>query len=68
LGCISLTAVIGALVGLVVVIAAKVIPIIMPKMMAKMMPKIMAAMEEADVQPPCAQIILSNLEAQQTEK
>ena len=68
LGCISLTAVIGALVGLVVVIAAKVIPIIMPKMMAKMMPKMMAAMEEADVQPPCAQIILSNLEAQQTEK
>ena len=68
LGCISLTAVIGALVGLVVVIAAKVIPIIMPKIMSKMMPKMMAAMEEADVQPPCAEIILSYLEAQQTEK
>jgi uncharacterized protein (DUF302 family) len=68
LGCISVTAIIGALVGLVVVIAAKFIPIIMPKMMAKMMPKMMTAMEEADVQPPCAQIILSYLETQQTEK
>ena len=68
LGCISLTAIIGALVGLVVVIAAKVIPIIMPKMISKMMPKMMTAMEEAGVQPPCAQIILSYLEAQQMEK
>jgi hypothetical protein len=33
-----------------------------------MMPKMMAAMEEADVQPPCAEIILNYLEAQKTEK
>ncbi len=67
LGCISLTAIVVALVGLVVAIVAKVMPIIMPKMMAKMMPKMMAAMEQAGIQPPCAQIILEHLEAQEVE-
>ena len=68
LGCLALTAVVGALVGLVVVIAAKLIPIVMPKMMAMMMPRMMTAMEEAGVQPPCAQIILNRMDAQQSDK
>ncbi len=64
LGCVSLTAVLTALVGAVVTIAFK----LMPKLMAKLMPKMMSMMEEAGVRPPCAQIILEELETQQGEK
>jgi uncharacterized protein (DUF302 family) len=67
LGCVSLAAVGTALAGVVVFIAVKVIPKLMPKLMSKMMPKMMAMMEEADVQPPCAQIILERLETEQAE-
>jgi hypothetical protein len=48
-------------------VAVKVIPKLMPKLMSKMMPKMMAMMEEAGVQPPCAQIILERLETEQAE-
>jgi uncharacterized protein (DUF302 family) len=65
LGCVSLAAVGTALAGVVVFVAVKVIPKLMPKLMSKMMPKMMAMMEEADVQPPCAQIILEEMEAKQ---
>jgi hypothetical protein len=61
LGCVSLTAIAAALAGALVVIMVKV----MPKMMSKMMPRMMARMEEAGVQPPCAQIILEEMEARQ---
>lgn len=66
LGCVSLTAIVGALLGIIIYIIAKVIPQIMPKMMATMMPKMMEMMEKADVQPPCAQIILERLETNET--
>jgi uncharacterized protein (DUF302 family) len=62
LGCLSVTAIIGGLVALVVWIGSKLIPVIMPKMMSTMMPKMMEAMDEAGIQPPCAQIILDSLE------
>lgn len=65
LGCVSLTAVGAALAGLLVVIITKVMPKLMTKMMSKMMPRMMARMEEAGVQPPCAQIILEEMEAKQ---
>lgn len=65
LGCVSLAAIGTALIGAVVFVAVKVIPKLMPKMMAKMMPKMMGMMEEAGVQPPCAQIILEEMETQQ---
>jgi len=64
LGCVSLTAIVAALVGVMALIMVKVMPKIMPKMMAKMMPKMMEAMEEADIRPPCAQIILKKLETE----
>jgi uncharacterized protein (DUF302 family) len=64
LGCASLAAVAAALIGGMVYLATKLIPKIMPKMMAKMMPKMMEMMEEADVQPPCAKIILEEMNAQ----
>jgi hypothetical protein len=64
LGCLSITAVVAALVGLLVTLGSKLMSTLMPKMMATMMPKMMAAMEEADVQPPCAKIILDHLEDQ----
>ncbi len=67
LGCVSLAAIGAALAGLVAFVAVKLIPKLMPKMMAKMMPKMMAMMEEAGVQPPCAQIILERLETGQDE-
>jgi uncharacterized protein (DUF302 family) len=63
LGCVSLAAIAAALVGAVVLIASKLVPKIMPQMMARMMPKMMGMMEEAGVQPPCAQIILEGLES-----
>lgn len=63
LGCVSLTAIGAALAGALVVIMVKV----MPKLMSKMMPRIMARMEEAGVRPPCAQIILEEMEARQAE-
>ena len=58
LGCLSITAVLGALIALLAAVASKV----MPKIMANMMPKMMAAMEESGVQPPCAKIIIDHLE------
>ena len=58
LGCLSLTAILGVLaVGLVVLMSK-----VMPKIMATMMPKMMAVMEDAGVQPPCAQIILERMD------
>jgi hypothetical protein len=57
LGCVSLTAVAAALVGIMAFVMSKLIP----KLMAKMMPKMMGMMEEAGVQPPCAQIILEHM-------
>ena len=66
LGCVSLAAVGAALVGGLLFVAAKLIPKIMPKMMAKMMPRMMEMMEEANVEPPCAQIISERLEARRT--
>ncbi len=68
LGCLSLTAISAALVGGLVYLATKLVPQIMPKIMAKMMPKMMEMMEEADVQPPCAQIILEKLQAETDEE
>lgn len=72
LGCVSLAAVGAALVGAIALIASKIIPKLMPKMMpkmmAKMMPKMMETMEEAGVQPPCAQIILERLETQPADE
>lgn len=65
LGCVSLTAIAAALAGALVVIMVKVMPKLMTKMMSKMMPRMMARMEEAGVQPPCAQIILEEMEARQ---
>jgi hypothetical protein len=64
LGCVSLTAIAAALVGVMAFIMTK----LMPKIMATMMPKMMEMMEEAGVQPPCAQIILEHLEETQTER
>jgi len=55
----------GAIVGFWVVMITKVMPILMPKMMAWMMPRMMDYMEEAGVEPPCAQIIRSLLESQE---
>jgi uncharacterized protein (DUF302 family) len=67
LGCISVTAIVGTLMAVLVLIASKLIPILMPKMMSKMMPKMMEMMDEAGVQPPCAQIIIEKLESQEKE-
>lgn len=64
LGCLSLGAIVAALVGVGVFLMTKLIPKIMPKMIAKMMPKMMTMMDEAGVQPPCAQIILERMETQ----
>jgi hypothetical protein len=50
------------LAGFLAFVAVKILPRVMPKLMAKMMPKMMSMMEEAGVQPPCAQIILARLE------
>lgn len=65
LGCLSLTTIIAALTGLVVFLAVKILPKIMTKMMSLMMPKMMAMMEDANVQPPCAQIILERMETEE---
>ena len=64
LGCVALTAIGAALVGIIALVAIKMMPTIMSKMMAKMMPIMMERMEEAGVQPPCAQIILDRLDEQ----
>jgi uncharacterized protein (DUF302 family) len=68
LACASLAAVAAALVGVAAALMVKVFSWLMPKMMAKMMPKMMEMMEKGGVQPPCAQIILERLEAQQGEE
>lgn len=65
LGCAALTAVVALLIGVLIFILVKVMPEVMPKLMAKMMPKMMEMMEEADVQPPCARIILEKLETEE---
>ena len=67
LGCLSLTAITAALLGIVIFIMSKVITQVMPKIMATMMPKMMEMMEKADVQPPCAQIILDRISGQPDE-
>jgi uncharacterized protein (DUF302 family) len=67
LACASLAAGVVALVGVAAVLMVKVFSRLMPKMMAKMMPNMMEMMEKEGVQPPCAQIILERLEAQQGE-
>ncbi len=55
----------GAIAGFWVVMITKVMPILMPKMMAWMMPRMMDYMEEAGVEPPCAQIIREMLESRE---
>jgi uncharacterized protein (DUF302 family) len=61
LGCLgAIAAVVGLLAGMVVLMVN-----LMPKIMTVMMPKMMGAMEEAGVQPPCAQIILEHMEGQE---
>jgi uncharacterized protein (DUF302 family) len=67
LGCVSLAAIGAALAGVVVLVVVKLIPKVMPKLMAKMMPQMMAMMEQAGVQPPCAQIILERLETREAD-
>jgi uncharacterized protein (DUF302 family) len=67
LGCVSLVAIAAALVAGLVFLASKLLPQMMPKMMAKMMPKMMEMMEEAGVQPPCAQIIVEHLKGENSE-
>jgi hypothetical protein len=63
LGCLGvLAAVVGLVAGMVVLMVN-----LIPKIMTVMMPKMMGAMEEAGVQPPCAQIILEHIEGQETE-
>jgi uncharacterized protein (DUF302 family) len=64
LGCLSLTAITTALLGIIIFVMAKIIPHLMAKMMAVMMPEMMDMMKKADVQPPCAQIILERMESQ----
>ena len=64
LGCVSMAAILAALLGVLVWIGSKILPALMTKMMSRMMPKIMDKMEEADVKPPCAHIILDHLETE----
>jgi hypothetical protein len=68
LGCLSLTAVTGAVVGLAALLLAKLMPVVMSKMMVTMMPRMTAAMEEAGVQPPCAKIVLEHMESESSEE
>lgn len=66
-GCLALSAVLAAIMALLVAVMVKFLPKLMVKMMSTMMPRVMERMEEAGVQPPCAQIILERMASSERE-